>query len=64
LFKTSTGIEIAHVPYRGQGPALNDLIGGQIQVMFPIVPDVIGHIRSAACAHSPCFRASEVPRGC
>jgi tripartite-type tricarboxylate transporter receptor subunit TctC len=48
LFKTSTGIEIAHVPYRGQGPALNDLIGGQIQVMFPIVPDVIGHIRSGS----------------
>jgi tripartite-type tricarboxylate transporter receptor subunit TctC len=48
LFKTSTGIEIAHVTYRGQGPALNDLIGGQIQVMFPIVPDVISHIRSGS----------------
>jgi tripartite-type tricarboxylate transporter receptor subunit TctC len=48
LFKTSTGIEIAHVPYRGQGPALNDLVGGQIQVMFPIVPDVISHIRSGS----------------
>jgi tripartite-type tricarboxylate transporter receptor subunit TctC len=46
MFKARTAVDIAHVPYRGQGPALNDLIGGQIQVMFPIVPDVIAHIRS------------------
>jgi tripartite-type tricarboxylate transporter receptor subunit TctC len=46
LFKSRTGIEIAHVPYRGQGPALNDLMGGQIQAMFPIVPDVLAHVRA------------------
>ncbi len=46
MFKARTGVEIAHVPYRGQGPALTDLIGGQIQAMFPITPDVISHVRS------------------
>ena len=46
MFKAATGTDIAHVPYRGQGPALTDLIGGQIQVMFPITPDVIAHVRS------------------
>jgi tripartite-type tricarboxylate transporter receptor subunit TctC len=46
MFKSRTGIDLAHVPYRGQGPALNDLMGGQIQAMFPIVPDVVAHIRA------------------
>jgi tripartite-type tricarboxylate transporter receptor subunit TctC len=46
MFKARTGVDITHVPYRGQGPALSDLIGGQIQVMFPIAPDVITHVRS------------------
>lgn len=46
MFKSRTGVELAHVPYRGQGPALNDLVGGQIQVMFPIVPDVVAHLRA------------------
>ena len=46
MFKAATGADIAHVPYRGQGPALTDLIGGQLQLMFPIAPDVIGHVRA------------------
>lgn len=41
LFKTETGANIVHVPYRGQGPAANDLLAGQLQVMFPSVPDVL-----------------------
>jgi tripartite-type tricarboxylate transporter receptor subunit TctC len=45
MFKAATGTDIAHVPYRGQGPALTDLIGGQLQAMFPIAPDVIAHVR-------------------
>lgn len=48
MFKARTGVDIVHVPYRGQGPALKDLIGGQIQAMFPIAPDVIGHARAGA----------------
>jgi tripartite-type tricarboxylate transporter receptor subunit TctC len=46
LFNARTGIRMVHVPYRGQGPALEDLIGGRIQAMFPIVPDVIAAIRA------------------
>src|SRR5207253_10572152 len=34
LFKMMTGVNIVHVPYRGAGPALADLLGGQIQVLF------------------------------
>ena len=34
LFKMMTGVNLVHVPYRGAGPALIDLLGGQVQVMF------------------------------
>jgi tripartite-type tricarboxylate transporter receptor subunit TctC len=44
LFKTETGADIVHVPYRGQGPAANDLLGGRLQVMFPSVPDTLALI--------------------
>jgi tripartite-type tricarboxylate transporter receptor subunit TctC len=40
-----SGIDIVHVPYRGIAPALNDLIGAQVQVMFPSMPSSIQHIR-------------------
>jgi len=35
LFKMMAGVDLVHVPYRGGGPGLNDLLGGQVQVMFP-----------------------------
>jgi tripartite-type tricarboxylate transporter receptor subunit TctC len=34
LFKVMTGVDMVHVPFRGAGPALNDLLGGQVQVQF------------------------------
>jgi tripartite-type tricarboxylate transporter receptor subunit TctC len=46
LFKARTGIEITHVPYRGAGPAITDLLGGQIQVMFVTPPLSLAHIQS------------------
>ena len=46
LFKMMTGIQMQHVPYRGAAPALTDLIGGQVHVMFDNMPSSIGHIRS------------------
>jgi tripartite-type tricarboxylate transporter receptor subunit TctC len=46
LFKMMTGINMVHVPYRGAGPALIDLIAGQGQVMFDNLPSSIEHIRA------------------
>ncbi len=46
LFKIMTGVDMVHVPYRGDAPALTDLIGGQVQVMFGNMPSSIEHIRA------------------
>jgi tripartite-type tricarboxylate transporter receptor subunit TctC len=46
LFKIMTGIDMVHVAYRGLAPALTDLLGGQVQVIFDSVPNSIGYIRS------------------
>ncbi len=46
LFKSMTGIEMTHVPYKGAGPAFPDLIGGQVHVMFDNMPSSIEFIRS------------------
>ena len=46
LFKSMTGIDMTHVPYKGAGPALPDLIGGQVHVMFDNMPSSIEFIRS------------------
>lgn len=45
MFKKMAGVEMIHVPYRGSGPALIDLIGGQVQVMIDAVPSALEHIR-------------------
>jgi len=52
LFKFMTGVDIVHVPYRGQAPALVDLLGGQIQLMFDTVPAALPSLRPASCARS------------
>lgn len=44
LFKAMAGVNIVHVPYKGSGPALNDLIAGQVQMMFGL--SVMAHVRS------------------
>ncbi|MBK1613928.1 ABC transporter substrate-binding protein [Rubrivivax gelatinosus] len=46
LFKEATGTFITHIPYRGSGPALVDLIAGQVQMSFDTLASVSGHIRS------------------
>jgi tripartite-type tricarboxylate transporter receptor subunit TctC len=45
LFKGMTSLDVLHVPYRGEVPALLDLLGGQIQVMIPSLPPSIEYIR-------------------
>ena len=48
LFKTMTGIRMVHVPYRGEAPALTDMIAGQVEVMFATLTGALAHIRSGA----------------
>src|SRR6186713_3531586 len=46
LFKAMTGVEMQHVPYRGSAPAVTDMIGGRVQVMFDNMPSCISHIKA------------------
>lgn len=46
LFKMMTGVNLVHVPYRGAGPALVDLLGGQVQVMFASMSSSIEYVRA------------------
>ena len=46
LFKSLAGVDAVHVPYKGSGPAVTDLIGGQMQVMFGVMPTSIEHLKA------------------
>jgi tripartite-type tricarboxylate transporter receptor subunit TctC len=46
LFKSLTGVDMTHVPYRGSTPAVTDMIGGQVQVMFDVTPTALPQIQS------------------
>jgi tripartite-type tricarboxylate transporter receptor subunit TctC len=46
LFRAMTGVDFVHVPYRGSGPALTDLLNGQVQVMFDAISSSIAHIQA------------------
>ena len=46
LFKTLSGTDLVHIPYNGAGPALNDLLGGQVQVLFAVPASSLPHIKS------------------
>jgi tripartite-type tricarboxylate transporter receptor subunit TctC len=46
LFKSMTGTNMIHVPYRGEAPALTDIIGGQVDMMFATLTGALAHIRS------------------
>jgi tripartite-type tricarboxylate transporter receptor subunit TctC len=64
LFKMMTGVNMVHVPYRGAGPAIADLVAGHAQVMFDNLPSSIGHIRSGnlrALAVTTAMRSEALP---
>jgi tripartite-type tricarboxylate transporter receptor subunit TctC len=64
LFKMMAGVNMVHVPYRGGGPAVTDLLGGQVQVMFVPPPTSIEHIRSGklrALAVTTATRSDALP---
>jgi tripartite-type tricarboxylate transporter receptor subunit TctC len=64
LFKMMTGVDMLHVPYRGGAPALTDLIGGQVQVMFSPLPESIETIKAGkvrALAVTTAARSEALP---
>lgn len=64
MFKMMTGVSMIHVPYRGSVPALTDLMGGQVQVLFDNLPSSIEHIRAGrvrALAVTPATRSQALP---
>ena len=61
LFKMLTGADIVHVPYKGSGPALADLLGGQVSVMFDNLTSSIGHVRGGRLRALAITSASRFP---
>jgi len=64
LFKAMAGVDMTHVPYRGGGPALTDMLGGQVQVNFPGTVSSIEHIRAGrlrALAVTTATRSDALP---
>lgn len=64
LFKAMAGIEMQHVPYRGSAPAITDMLGGRVHVMFDNMPSAISHVRAGslrALAVTSAARTPELP---
>jgi tripartite-type tricarboxylate transporter receptor subunit TctC len=64
MFKHLTGTNILHVPYKGSAPAVADLMGGQVQIMFDNIPSALPHIKSGklrAIATTGAKRAPSLP---
>jgi tripartite-type tricarboxylate transporter receptor subunit TctC len=64
LFKMMAGVNLVHVPYRGQGPALTDLLGGQVQILFAATPGTTEYITTGklrALAVTTASRAEVLP---
>ncbi|MCX7960165.1 MAG: tripartite tricarboxylate transporter substrate binding protein [Burkholderiales bacterium] len=67
LFKSMTKTFVVHIPYKGSAPAVTDLVGGQVQVMFDNMPNVLSHVRAgklkalAISTRKRSPRAPEVP---
>ena len=64
LFKLLAGVDLVHVPYRGQGPALIDLLGGQVQIMFATTPGTTDYAKTGklrALAVTTSMRVEALP---
>jgi tripartite-type tricarboxylate transporter receptor subunit TctC len=64
LFKLMTGVDMVHVPFRGDAPALTDLLGGRVQVIFAAMASIVSHVRAGtlrALAVTTAARATALP---
>ena len=64
LFASMAGVELNHVPYKGSGPAMQDLLGGQVKVSFAGIPNVLPHVKAGrlrALAVSTPQRSPDLP---
>ena len=61
LFATMAGVEATHVPYRGAGPALNDLLAGQVDFMIDVIPALLPHIQEGRLRALGVSTAQRVP---
>ena len=61
LFKAMTGVDMVHVPYKGSAPAITDLAGGQVQVMFDNLPSSMGFIKAGKLRPLGVTTAQSVP---
>ena len=64
MYKNMLGLDITHIPYKGSGPAMIDLVGGQVNLMFDNIPSAISHVRSGklrALATTGAKRAVSMP---
>jgi tripartite-type tricarboxylate transporter receptor subunit TctC len=63
-FRSAAGIQLVHIPYKGTGPAVLDLLGGQVSLMFASIPSVIQHVRAGklrALAVTSAHRSAVAP---
>lgn len=62
LFKSRAGVDIVHIPYKGSGPGITDLIGGQVPIMFDSVASALPHIKSGKARAIAVTTAQRIPQ--
>jgi tripartite-type tricarboxylate transporter receptor subunit TctC len=61
LLRVITGVDMIHVPYRGSGPAITDLVAGRIDIFFDNLPSILPHIRAGAVRPMAAVSAARLP---